>query len=60
MFNTKICDKTLTAKYYLSLYWSLATLTTVSYGDITPVNPLEIFISSVAMLAAIFLFALNV
>ncbi|CAD8069203.1 unnamed protein product [Paramecium primaurelia] len=60
MFNGDIYSKSLQSQYFLSLYWSVATLTTVSYGDITPVNPLEILISTMAMLIAIFLFALNV
>lgn len=49
-----------TYRYILSTYWAFATLTTVAYGDITPMNPYEIFVSEVAMIAAVFLVAFNV
>jgi hypothetical protein len=28
-------------QYEYTMYWSLATMTTIAYGDITPLNPLE-------------------
>ena len=28
-------------QYEYSMYWSLATMTTIAYGDITPLNPME-------------------
>jgi len=34
----------------VSMYWSIVTLTTVGYGDITPVTPLGKFISAIIML----------
>ncbi len=33
-----------------SIYWAIVTLTTVGYGDITPVTPLGRFLSAVVML----------
>lgn len=32
------------------IYWSIVTLTTVGYGDISPVTPIEKFIASVLMI----------
>ena len=34
----------------LSMYWAIVTLTTVGYGDITPVSPLGQFISAFIMI----------
>ena len=47
-------------RYVLSTYWAFATLTTVAYGDITPMNEFEIIVSEIAMVAALFLVAMNV
>lgn len=35
-------------------------MTTAAYGDITPMNPLEILVSELAMIGAIFYFAFNI
>jgi hypothetical protein len=35
-------------------------MTTVAYGDITPMNPLEIVVAEAAMIGAVFLFAFNI
>lgn len=29
-------------QYFYSLYWGINTITNISYGDISPLNPLEI------------------
>lgn len=47
-------------RYVLATYWAFATLTTVAYGDITPMNEFEIIVSEIAMVAALFLVAMNV
>jgi len=44
----------------LAMYWSFATMTTVAYGDITPMNPIEIVVAQFAMIGAVFFFAFNI
>lgn len=47
--------------YVYSLYFILMTMTTIGYGDITPVNPIEIGFTLFVMLicSALFGFTLN-
>jgi CRP-like cAMP-binding protein len=45
------------SRYVLSLYWALTTLSTVGYGDITPVNDRERFFSVFALLIGAIMFA---
>ena len=33
-----------------SIYWAIVTMTTVGYGDITPVTPVGRFLSAIVML----------
>lgn len=41
-----------------ALWWSIATLTTVGYGDVYPVTPLGKVLAGITSLAAIGVFAL--
>ena len=40
-------------EYLYSLYWSVTSLTTVGYGDITPNTTLELLIAVLAMIVGI-------
>jgi len=56
------CDCTTEQLYLAALYWSIMTLTTIGYGDITPVNTGEIAYMLVGMIlgAAVFSFVVGV
>jgi voltage-gated potassium channel len=41
-----------------AMWWGIATLTTVGYGDVTPVTPLGQFVGSIVAVLGIGLFAL--
>lgn len=41
-----------------AMWWSLATLTTVGYGDVTPVTPLGRFFGAITMVIGVGMFAL--
>jgi voltage-gated potassium channel len=43
-----------------AMYWALTTLTTVGYGDISPITPLGKLIAGVTMIAGLALFSLPV
>ena len=44
--------------YTVSLYWSVATITTVGYGDISGTNNLERLFCSMVMIFGVFAFSL--
>lgn len=39
-------------RYTVALYWSVMTLTSIGYGDVSPQNTLERFLAAVCMLAS--------
>jgi voltage-gated potassium channel len=43
-----------------AMYWAITTLTTVGYGDITPITPLGKFVAGVTMVLGLALFALPI
>ncbi|CAD7696757.1 unnamed protein product, partial [Ostreobium quekettii] len=44
-------------RYISALYWSMSTLTTVGYGDVTPANSNEKIMSMVGMVVGVTVFA---
>ena len=42
-------DQSRNTKYIISTYWAVETLTSIGFGDITPVNTYEIFITDLAL-----------
>ena len=47
-------------RYLISMYWSITTLCTVGYGDITPKNSIEILYASLVMLLGTLMFGYNI
>eukprot|EP00873_Tetraselmis_striata_P000727 jgi/Tetstr1/420991/TSEL_012051.t1 len=45
------------SRYITALYWSMSTLTTVGYGDVTPANNAEKLVSMIAMVLGVTIFA---
>lgn len=48
-YAERLSDYTEMDIYYISLYWSLSTLTSVGYGDVLPQNTHEVVLVSVSM-----------
>jgi len=51
-------DESVWSRYLLSIYWSTTTLTTVGYGDYSPVNDSEIGIAMMTMIVGAIGFSL--
>jgi hypothetical protein len=47
-------------QYFFSVYFAFTNMTMMCYGDILPMNKLEVVIAMLAMLCAVLLFALNI
>ena len=55
--RASIVDASPIAQYIRSLYWTITTMTTVGYGDITPARSIEYVLSAIIMLMGASLYA---
>jgi hypothetical protein len=55
--RANIVDSGPIAQYIRSLYWTITTMTTVGYGDITPARSIEYVLSAIIMLMGASLYA---
>ena len=58
--DVDVASVDLSTRYRVSLYWAVTTLTTIGYGDITPVTSTEMKIGMVSMALGGFLFGMLV
>ena len=55
-----IQDYDASTQYLSSFYWTITTLTTVGYGDITPANSMEQFFCIFVMLGGVFFYSYTI
>jgi len=55
--RASIIDSSPVAQYVRSVYWTITTMTTVGYGDITPARSIEYVLSAIIMLMGASLYA---
>jgi uncharacterized membrane protein len=50
-------DASIAVRYITALYWAISTMSTVGYGDVTAVSPVEKVMSCLQMLMGVAMFS---
>lgn len=58
--KAEIMDASLSTKYLYSFYWSIATMMTVGYGDISPTNESEMIVCLISIILGCVVYAYNI